>query len=158
MPFLTIPPDAIGDGVAALAIPALASSGVSVSLGTGLCIRRNGYQVTSIRRLYFRRLSLPYQLTYWPLYRFGGDQLLRHWTVLRTLWHILYRGLGMNYEAGICTIVISMNEAFQWSPVCCRLNFDPKSMDLALIWLTAIFWQKCGLVLHIWIMKYAEFA
>jgi len=33
----------------------------------------------------------------------------------------------MRYEAGICTIVISMNGAFIWCPFCCRLNFDPKS-------------------------------
>ena len=34
--------------------------------------------------------------------------------------------LGMRYEAGICTIVISMNGAFQSFPFCCKLNFDPK--------------------------------
>ena len=38
-----------------------------------------------------------------------------------------YLGLGMRYEAGICTIVISMNGACQLCPFCCRLNFDPKS-------------------------------
>ena len=38
-----------------------------------------------------------------------------------------YLGLGMRYEAGICTIVISMNGAFKKCPFCCRLNFDPKS-------------------------------
>ena len=56
-----------------------------------------------------------------------------------------YLGLGMRYEAGICTIVISMNGAFQLCPLCCRLNFDPKSwktMDYSL-WSSAIFDKKC---------------
>ena len=38
-----------------------------------------------------------------------------------------YLGLGRRYEAGICTIVISMNGAFQRCPFYGRLNFDPKS-------------------------------
>ena len=38
-----------------------------------------------------------------------------------------YLGLGMRYEAGVCTIVISMTGAFQRCPFCSRLNFDPKS-------------------------------
>ena len=52
-----------------------------------------------------------------------------------------YLELGMRYEAGICTIVISMNGAFQCCPFCCRLNFDPKpskTMDYSL-WSTANF-------------------
>ena len=47
----------------------------------------------------------------------------------------MYLGLGMRYEVEICTIVISMNRAFNWCPFCCRLNFDPKSwktMDYSL--------------------------
>jgi len=55
--------------------------------------------------------------------------------------YIWYLGLGMRYEAGICTIVISMNRAFSWCSFCCRLNFDPKSrkpMDYSLWW-SAIF-------------------
>ena len=58
-----------------------------------------------------------------------------------------YLGQGMRYEAGICTIVISMNGAFKSCPFCCRLNFDPKllkTMDYSL-WSSAIFGQKCDL-------------
>ena len=54
---------------------------------------------------------------------------------------IRYLWLGRRYEAGICTIVISMNGAFQWCQFCYRLNFDPKSwktMDYSL-WSSAIF-------------------
>ena len=49
------------------------------------------------------------------------------WHAARTLRG--YLGLEMRYEAGICTIVISVNRAFS------RLNFDPKSrktMDYSL--------------------------
>ena len=48
--------------------------------------------------------------------------------------------LGMRYEAGICTIVISMNGAFQSFPFCCKLNFDPKKQHLGS---SAIFGKKC---------------
>ena len=48
-------------------------------------------------------------------------------TKLDILFCAVYLGLGRRYEAGICTIVISMNGAFQRCPLCCRLNFDPKS-------------------------------
>ena len=42
-----------------------------------------------------------------------------------------YLGLGMRYEAGICTIVISMNGAFKKCPFCCRLNFHEKPWIIA---------------------------
>ena len=43
------------------------------------------------------------------------------------MYYTRYLELGMRYEAGICTIVISMNGAFKWCPFCYKLNFDPKS-------------------------------
>ena len=46
-----------------------------------------------------------------------------------------YLGVGMRYEDGICTIVISTTEAFKWCPFCCRLNFNSKlwkTMDYSL--------------------------
>ena len=58
------------------------------------------------------------------------DIALSAWWCPKTdelLYYARYLGLGMRYEAGICTIVISMNRAFKWCPFCCKLNFDPKS-------------------------------
>ena len=37
--------------------------------------------------------------------------------------------LGMRYEAENCTILISTNRAFTQCQFCCKLNFDPKTMD-----------------------------
>ena len=57
------------------------------------------------------------------------------------MYYARYLGLGMRYEAGTCTIVISMNGAFRWCPFSGRLNFDPKSwktMDYSL-WSSVIF-------------------
>ena len=45
------------------------------------------------------------------------DYLLVH-----SKYYVWYFGLGRRYEAGICTIVISMSGAFH-----CQLNFAPKS-------------------------------
>ena len=50
-----------------------------------------------------------------------------------------YLGLGMRYEAGICTIVISMKGPFKRCLFCYRLNFYPKSWKtMDSLWLSAI--------------------
>ena len=43
------------------------------------------------------------------------------------VYYILYLSLGRSYEAGTCTIAISVKRAFKRYPFCYRLDFDPKS-------------------------------